>query len=48
MFLQLMADRKQREQVKDWGPGITFKGLNPVTHFLQLGPTSHSAHHLPE
>jgi hypothetical protein len=39
--------RKQRER-KGLGPSVTFKGILPVIHFLQLGPTSQSFHHLPK
>jgi hypothetical protein len=30
-----------------WGQDVPFKGMYPVTYFLQLGPTSCSFHHFP-
>jgi hypothetical protein len=35
-----------REWGRVWGRGIIFKGMTPVTHFLQLGSTSQCFHHL--
>jgi hypothetical protein len=34
------------EKEEGWGSGIIFN-VSPVTHFLQLGPTS-QLHHLPK
>jgi hypothetical protein len=37
----LIAARKQRVLGRDWGQGIPFKGMSPVTYFLQLDPIFH-------
>lgn len=36
--MSLFISQRQKQRVrKDLGPGITFKGMSPVTQFLQQG-----------